>query len=843
MRGLRSIFFGVFLAAFAPHVFAQTYCVNSWDGAGGLKAALNQFDAGNSVTIKLVRGTYAFDNGVGHKLGRYSFGKSFVMRGGYAAGCAENQRVIDATNTVIDGQLQPLSEFSIAADGSIAVEGITFTHLAGDSSDPYGALNFSHSYETNASGDTIVIDRCRIIGNKQTFGDSFAVVGAGFSGNTSAATRVSNTLIADNDGRMDIQYFVDGLVMLYNNTYARNGRPAQLTNIAGVFDGDDAIISISNNIFWGNGAVDLDLSPVEDTVAHLDVTYNTIGSLAPSTIGTYAHNSANDPKFVDSANADRSLRDYHLQHTSSVPSASDSPAINVGTIALLAPLDATDVVSNDRLVGSKLDLGAYESPVDDEHNYVVTTTADNGNNADLTANPHSLRWAILNAKHDAHDPTIGGSFNISFAIPCGSSIALNSAAALPAIDFDLTIDGTTNPGWTANSALGGFNSTLCVPIYGGFGLSSAFVTTGNGRLTARGLSIFGFTGPGLLFGGGDGSIVAGNYIALNNTGIYVALASGSVTIGGDTPAERNLIDSNDNIGIELANTTGFNHVLYNLIGLAGDGFTAVGNGKGIVISGSPYNIVDNNTISASTDAGITLQGDGSHANVVQSNLIGVAETGTNDVSNGFPAVQVTAGAANNAIGATITSTLGGNYIRSDNVGAWIDDSAGVSNRVLGNSIVAGGQLALDLDTLGATSNGPTSADKANHDQHYPVIRNAFRVNGYEWIEFDLDSIAGEAFRIDVYASSMAGHIGRAQMEQYLGEQMSSTTDITGHTHFWIRTFAPPGGATAPAQIIGATATATHTTTGSTAGDTSEISAGATEIVGDMIFRDDFDHQN
>jgi len=235
-----------------------------------------------------------------------------------------------------------------------------------------------------------------------------------------------------------------------------------------------------------------------------------------------------------------------------------------------------------------------------------------------------------------------------------------------------------------------------------------------------------------------------------------------------------------------------------------------------------------------------VQGNASYANVVQGNLIGVPEVGAADASNGFPAIQVTAGANGNTIGAPLSATTGGNYVRSDTVGAWIDDSAGVGNRVLGNSIVASGQLALDLDTLGATANGPTSADASNHDQHYPVIHSAFRAGAYEWLEFDLDSIAGEAFRIDVYSSSTPGNIGRAQMETYLGMHTSPTTDIAGHTHFWLRTFAPPGGATLPAQIMGATATAAHTTTGSNAGDTSEIGAGVTEIVGDMLFRDDFE---
>jgi hypothetical protein len=78
------------------------------------------------------------------------------------------------------------------------------------------------------------------------------------------------------------------------------------------------------------------------------------------------------------------------------------------------------------------------------------------------------------------------------------------------------------------------------------------------------------------------------------------------------------------------------------------------------------------------------------------------------------------------------------------------------------------------------------------------------------------------------------------METYLGKHTSPVADIAGHAHFWLRTFAPPGGATLPAQIMGATATATQTTTGSNAGDTSEIGAGVTEIVGDMLFRDGFE---
>lgn len=77
---------------------------------------------------------------------------------------------------------------------------------------------------------------------------------------------------------------------------------------------------------------------------------------------------------------------------------------------------------------------------------MVTTTLDHGNGAALTLN--SLRWALKNARADAQSQIAGPprKMQIAFNVRCPSMLALDSAHPLAAIDFDVSIDATTNPG-------------------------------------------------------------------------------------------------------------------------------------------------------------------------------------------------------------------------------------------------------------------------------------------------------------------------------------------------------------------------------------------------------------
>jgi parallel beta-helix repeat protein len=839
----------VILTLLAPGAaFAQT-CVSTF---AGLRAALDAFDSGQSMIIALEQGTYDVDELNGHILG--DFGQdglgpsaSIALYGGYRKGSnCTTGRVVDATNTVIDGHFK--SYLGLSANGSIIVEGITITQMKAP--DPnvflWGSVAFLHGIE-QASDDYLVFDHVRVVHNET--GLVLDATGAGkiaFSGYgaTSATLKLTNTLIADNATQPTITFGDDGVILLASNTVARNTGPLLLEARIATY-GENTIINIDNNIFWNNGAFDLDVSGVPASSLP-GATYNVIGNLkgtikppppaTPADPNPSNHNSSQDPIFVNDINIDVTKRDYHLHHASATPSAGDSPAINAGTAKVSDGISYTDIEGNDRIVGSAPDIGAYESPVDDQHRYKVTTAVDNGSNASPTVN--SLRWALKSAYDVAHNPAVGGGSYIVFDLGCGTPIILAAGGdPLPVIDFDLTVDGTTNPGYSPNTSFTGFDATLCVQVYGGNGYARALDVTGAGKLLVRGLTLFGFSDVAIRLQGTGTHNIWGNALLNNHDGLRINGASGPAYVGGSNASMRNLISGNTGVGVLLGSDAGGSKVSHNLIGLQVDGQTAYPNGAGVKVLNSPKNTLTNNTISASTGVGVTLTGTPAVNNIIQSNRIGYNEADAPQVNSGAEAILVTNGAGYNTIGAGYFGSTGSNAIASAATGVWVDSTAGIGNSVLANIIVAdqagGAQISIDLGPSNATANGFYGGGVSNNYKYHPTIKQAFRTVGtpaYDWVEIAIDDVLHLATeRVDLYASSDATTpTGRGNTAYYLGNVFIST-DANGHADFWVKFPA------APVSLNQFTATATNSI-----GDTSENGESGQEITNDMIFRDNYE---
>lgn len=122
----------------------------------------------------------------------------------------------------------------------------------------------------------------------------------------------------------------------------------------------------------------------------------------------------------------------------------------------------------------------------------------------------------------------------------------------------------------------------------------------------RGLAINRFASSGISIEGGLGARIEGNFIGTDPSGlqdlgnrsagvdINGASGSGANTIGGDEPAERNLISGNDSEGVFIFNGSSANSLFGNYIGTKKDGTTAPDakplielNGKnaGLLVSG------------------------------------------------------------------------------------------------------------------------------------------------------------------------------------------------------------------------------------------------------------------
>jgi VCBS repeat protein len=226
------------------------------------------------------------------------------------------------------------------------------------------------------------------------------------------------------------------------------------------------------------------------------------------------------------------------------------------------------------------------------------------------------------------------------------------------------------------------------------------------------------SGAGNLFSGANGTgtfstglqlgktaLIQGNRFGTTADGIYPITNAGyaievltneMVTIGGSTPAARNLI-SGSLFGIQVTHDQGEATLIQgNYIGTNAEGDVAIPNlGDGIRLTGVRAVTVGGassgagNLVSGNGENGINLTGgiNGTPCRsvVIQGNLIGTDETGTLPLPNGVSGIELAA-ARNASIGGTTAqarNTISGN---SGNGVGMPGENAGEPNRVLGNFI-------------------------------------------------------------------------------------------------------------------------------------------------------------
>ena len=249
---------------------------------------------------------------------------------------------------------------------------------------------------------------------------------------------------------------------------------------------------------------------------------------------------------------------------------------------------------------------------------------------------------------------------IVFNIPGPGVRTIAPASALPTITEAVVIDGYTQPGASTNTLATGTNAVLLIELTGGnsaAGLSGLTISAGNS--TVRGLVINRFKNRGIVLQNGGGNTISGNFIGTNpaassggaatgntSAGIDIGVNSANNTIGGSSPAARNVISDNGGNGVFIA--TSGNSVIGNLIGLNAAGDSILGNaGTGIFTQGG-----SNNTIGGTTAAlrnvvssnGRGLQIGGSN-NVVQGNYVGTNASGTAALGNHNEGIVVNGAAA------------------------------------------------------------------------------------------------------------------------------------------------------------------------------------------------------
>jgi len=795
--------------------FADSACVTNGTELQNAMLQWLLMDSG-TMTIKLVKGTYTLapSNGFApaHEV-------NLNILGGYRPGTGCSQRDVDPANTVLYGANSTSVRFWIHTYADVTIEGLTFNNLR------YG-FSLSHEIYEDATGHTWSI-RYNVFRDFQVLSgyDNAGIDGGvsidGTSQDSGVYVSFKNNLVYNiqmdgSEPAVLLTSGYNGVLSVAYNTIAFNSAPSTIGQVQPYFASE-----LVNNILWNGAAPALKFGL--DLVGP-DASFNVLGPVQ-GILSSDVQNIYADPQW--GAN-------YHL--------APGSPAINSGGGAQLVSggFPSHDLDGNARVVGSAIDRGAYESPYDDAVDFTVMSNSDashatvasvNCNAGSLTC---TLREAIVRANASA------GSSKIRFDLPCPTLITLGSP--LPDITGATTIDGYTNPDAARNTSATQFDATVCVFLNGSGSVARALHTAGTGKLALSGLGFAGFSQAAVQLDAGNGHTIGGNqfggvpFTSANATGIRVSGGAGKVFIGGiDADDVRNLICGSSYAGVELSSNNGGSLVANNFFGTLPGGTASSPNLRGIIVVNSPDNAISYNAIASSTVNGIWLWGAETTNTIVNYNVVGYAGDGSTQRPTGGIGILIDSGASNNVIGAAASATGGGNAVLSADDAAIAVITNGTGNRILANAPVKGatGALPIDLGPIGASANDNGDADVgANHMQNFPVVKNLFRTATAEWIEWTLDTAAGDAYRLDFYrdicCAQGPGNPSRGNIGIHL-LRAGGVTDANGHAHGWLRLAKF---STLLTWTVAATAT-------STSGDTSELGPYAIES-SDMVFREDFE---
>ncbi|MEX0879778.1 MAG: IPT/TIG domain-containing protein [Thermoanaerobaculia bacterium] len=461
--------------------------------------------------------------------------------------------------------------------------------------------------------------------------------------------------------------------------------------------------------------------------------------------------------------------------------------------------------------------------------FTVTNTNDAG--------AGSLRQAILDAN------AAGGADSISFTIVGSGVHTIALASALPTITGPITIDGYTQPGASPNNNGPGLgtDAVLQIEIDGtntGVAPSAAVLFFGpaSGGSVARGLVLNRGVYAGIRVSGTNGLMIEGNFIGTNPAGT-AALGNGfagilmndtpaNVTIGGTTPASRNLISGNAFYGINLGTNGlqgGSGHLIQgNLIGTDATGGNAIPGGQtGIELVGTATGVTIGGTTAASRNVvsgnavyGIRFRTPGGPGNVASGNFVGTDVTGAAPLGNTSygifaeaPGVTVggAAAGAGNLVSGNVSDGIvvgaAGVIVQGNQVGTDLSGTFAVGNQARGiyltaaNSSVVGGATPGEANVVahnagaGIVIQGITGALTGN-----AIRGNSIFDNGGIGIDLGGDGVtANDALDADTGPNSRQNYpiVSSAVPVVPSGTTVQGVLDSTPSTSYTLDFFANP----------------------------------------------------
>jgi hypothetical protein len=205
------------------------------------------------------------------------------------------------------------------------------------------------------------------------------------------------------------------------------------------------------------------------------------------------------------------------------------------------------------------------------------------------------------------------------------------------------------------------------------------------------------------------------------------------TIGGTTPAARNLISGNDVYGVVVGAGAAGTLVQGNYIGTNLSGSSALPNAHGVTVTQAPgstvggadpgaRNLISGNRLSGISIGLLNVGGQtGGTGTTVQGNYIGTDAAGTGAVGNQRDGIFVELNSDGNTIQENRIAFNGSNGIRIPNVTA-NPGTPGVRISLLSNDIYSNTALGIDLGEVGVTPNDLGDIDGgANFQQNFPVL--------------------------------------------------------------------------------------------------------------------------
>ena len=530
-----------------------------------------------------------------------------------------------------------------------------------------------------------------------------------------------------------------------------------------------------------------------------------------------------DPASGNNRTGDPGIAAFH-------PIEPTSQLINNG-INYLPSQPSVDFGGGTRLIGSRPDIGAFESAVDNAATLTVTSTADSG--------AGSLRAAIITANTNPANKKIV--FNIAGNCPRN----INLLTALPALTQPVGIEGYTQPGSEPNAASIGFDGTVCVFLLGGAnnvatGLHLQTDSVDETR-SVRGLGFYSFGSEGVRISGpGQGTLrgslfnTGSNIIsptAFADSAIRVLDAPESV-IGGNNVADRNVIGGAAQVGIRLEPGAGGRNVLGNYIGIGRTGL-ALSNGIGVRVEGASGDKIVANKISFNDSHGILVVGGAQPAQAVniQLNAIGVSDGTIGTGGNGSNGIRVEGGA-----GHTIALN------RVNNSGT---DGIAVLANARRTNLSNNKFLFTTLQTIDLSPDGVNPIDLdvgqtgANDLQNFPLITSAGGSDVQGEVSLNLASANG-TYKIELYASQQCVNAnGFSNADQRLGSVSGIVLNCATPTSNCTKPLVIPvdNSLVGDFGLLGNFITAIAI---DEENNTSEVSACAPYVLGNIVFNDGFE---